>query len=127
MKKQPMVTKVFIPHHLCFTTIILELFHKITSEHLRPLIEDFLPQEKTLVEIMAECWKTSPTQRPKVRAINQVISAAFQSTKGNLVDQMIRMNEKHAQNLESIVAERNAMLVEAQEQTDRLLCEILPP
>ena len=106
---------------------ILELFHKLTNENLRPVVEDYTPQEKTLVEIMEECWKPVPSQRPKVRAIAQVISTAFQATKGNLVDQMIRMNEKHAQNLESIVAERGAMLVEAQEQTDRLLCEILPP
>lgn len=40
---------------------------------------------------------------------------------------MIRMNEKYAMNLERIVAERNSMLVEAQEQTDRLLTSMLPP
>lgn len=39
---------------------------------------------------------------------------------------MLRMNEKYAQNLEQIVAERNAMLQEAQEQTNRLLNEMLP-
>lgn len=40
---------------------------------------------------------------------------------------MIKMNEKYAQNLEHIVAERTSLLVEAQEQTNRLLCEMLPP
>ncbi|VDM52233.1 unnamed protein product [Angiostrongylus costaricensis] len=54
------------------------------------------------------------------------ISFLISSPKGNLVDQMLRMNEKYAQNLEQIVAERNALLQEAQEQTNRLLNEMLP-
>lgn len=104
-----------------------ELYGKIINENLRPEIDDYTPEEKPLVELMGQCWKANPTDRPKIRTLAQIVGSAFQSTKGNLVDQMIRMNEKHAQNLEQIVAERGAMLVEAQEQTDRLLCEILPP
>ncbi|VDO20011.1 unnamed protein product [Haemonchus placei] len=56
----------------------------------------------------------------------KAVNKAFSTSKGNLVDQMLRMNEKYAQNLEQIVAERNAMLQEAQEQTNRLLNEMLP-
>lgn len=37
------------------------------------------------------------------------------------------MNEKHALNLENLVAQRNAELAGAREETERLLHEMLPP
>lgn len=46
--------------------------------------------------------------------------------KGNLVDQMIRMSEKYADELEQMVAIRTADLADAQMQTMRLLNEMLP-
>lgn len=39
---------------------------------------------------------------------------------------MLDLNEKYALNLEKIVAERSSLLQEAQEQTLRLLNEMLP-
>jgi class 3 adenylate cyclase len=37
------------------------------------------------------------------------------------------MNEKHALNLEKLVAQRSAELAQAREETERLLHEMLPP
>uniref|UniRef100_A0A7E4VDZ2 guanylate cyclase n=1 Tax=Panagrellus redivivus TaxID=6233 RepID=A0A7E4VDZ2_PANRE len=122
-----MRTRPFKGEDLKSTKISKQLFEKIRLQQIMPIVADYAPEDQPLIEIMEQCWKHNPTLRPKVRVLNQVLASAFQSTKGNLVDQMMRMNEKHAANLESIVAERGAMLVEAQEQTDRLLCEILPP
>lgn len=40
---------------------------------------------------------------------------------------MRRMNDKHALNLENLVAQRSAELAIAREETERLLHEMLPP
>ncbi|CAJ0953042.1 unnamed protein product, partial [Mesorhabditis belari] len=101
-----------------------EVLDEIMKNYLQPEVS--LSEEDPLLKIMVDCWHRDPEQRPKLRAINQTVQTTFVSAKGNLVDQMIKMNEKYAQNLEKIVAERNAMLQVAQEQTDRLLCEMLP-
>ncbi|VDM28647.1 unnamed protein product [Toxocara canis] len=102
-----------------------EIIEGVAQKGLKPVVEN--PEDDPLITMMCQCWNSLPDARPKLRTIHQTINAAFASSKGNLVDQMIKMNEKYAQNLERIVAERNSMLVEAQEQTDRLLCEMLPP
>ncbi|KAH7723899.1 Protein GCY-27 a [Aphelenchoides avenae] len=103
-----------------------EILDEVKRKGLKPIVENTIPEEKALVDLMEECWQRNPELRPKLKKLNQVVGTAFESSKGNLVDQMIRMNEKYAQNLEQVVAERSSMLVEAQQQTDRLLCEMIP-
>ncbi|KAH7711133.1 Protein GCY-27 a [Aphelenchoides avenae] len=104
-----------------------EIIEEVKRKGLKPIVENTIPEERPLVDVMEQCWQRNPDLRPKLKQLNQVIATAFESSKGNLVDQMIRMNEKYAQNLEQVVAERSTMLQEAQEQTDRLLCEMIPP
>ncbi|VDM91327.1 unnamed protein product [Onchocerca ochengi] len=103
-----------------------EVLDNIIHKSLRPPIDDD-DNDDPLITLMCQCWNAIPEARPKLRSIRQTIGTIFSCSKGNLVDQMINMNEKYAQNLEQIVAERTSLLVEAQEQTDRLLCEMLPP
>ncbi|EJW73302.1 hypothetical protein WUBG_15790, partial [Wuchereria bancrofti] len=102
-----------------------EVLHNVVEKSLRPQIDN--DNSDPLITLMCECWNSVPEERPKLENIRQTIRTIFSNSKGNLVDQMIKMNEKYAQELEHIVAERTSLLVEAQEQTDRLLCEMLPP
>ncbi|MCP9265164.1 Guanylate cyclase [Dirofilaria immitis] len=102
-----------------------EVLDNVIRKSLRPQINDC--SDDPLIGLMCQCWNEKPEVRPKLRTIRQAIGTIFSCSKGNLVDQMIKMNEKYAQNLERIVAERTSLLIEAQEQTDRLLYEILPP
>ncbi|KAK6033263.1 adenylate/guanylate cyclase catalytic domain protein, partial [Ostertagia ostertagi] len=104
------------------------LVAEILKRRLKPEADDYdgSPDQKALARLMKECYTTAAESRPSLRSVLTAVNKAFSTSKGNLVDQMIRMNEKYAQNLEQIVAERNAMLQEAQEQTNRLLNEMLP-
>ncbi|XGW35743.1 hypothetical protein V3C99_019157 [Haemonchus contortus] len=104
------------------------LVAEILKRRLKPEADDYdgSPDQKALARLMKECYTTAAESRPSLRNVLTAVNKAFSTSKGNLVDQMLRMNEKYAQNLEQIVAERNAMLQEAQEQTNRLLNEMLP-
>lgn len=104
------------------------LVAEILKRRLKPEVDDYdgSPEQKALTRLMKECYTTTAESRPSLRNVLTAVNKAFSTSKGNLVDQMLRMNEKYAQNLEQIVAERNAMLQEAQEQTNRLLNEMLP-
>uniref|UniRef100_A0A0N5AD78 guanylate cyclase n=1 Tax=Syphacia muris TaxID=451379 RepID=A0A0N5AD78_9BILA len=82
-----------------------------------------LTADGNLLTTMNQCFSRPPESRPSIRELQLIKIYRY----GNLVDQMLRMNEKYAENLERIVAERTALLAEAQQQTDRLLCEMLPP
>ncbi|KAK6759476.1 hypothetical protein RB195_021202 [Necator americanus] len=106
------------------------LVAEILKRRLKPEVDDYdgSPEQKAsaLTRLMKECYTTASESRPSLRNVLTAVNKAFSASKGNLVDQMLRMNEKYAQNLEQIVAERNAMLQEAQDQTNRLLYEMLP-
>lgn len=47
--------------------------------------------------------------------------------KSNIFDNMMSIMERYASNLEGIVAERTAELVEEKKRTDSLLNRMLPP
>ncbi|CAG9537059.1 unnamed protein product [Cercopithifilaria johnstoni] len=102
-----------------------EVLRNVVQKSLRPHIDN--DDSDPLIDLMCRCWDSTPEVRPELQTIRQIIGSIFSNSKGNLVDQMIKMNEKYAENLEHIVAERTSLLVEAQERTDRLLCEMLPP
>ncbi|KAL3120583.1 hypothetical protein niasHT_007875 [Heterodera trifolii] len=104
-----------------------EIIEEVKRRSLKPILENTSPEEKPLVDAMEQCWQRNPELRPKLRHLAQVFSNVFQASQGNLIDQMRRMNEKHALNLENLVAQRNAELAVAREETERLLHEMLPP
>uniref|UniRef100_A0A8R1I0N4 guanylate cyclase n=1 Tax=Caenorhabditis japonica TaxID=281687 RepID=A0A8R1I0N4_CAEJA len=93
------------------------------------IVKPVIPQNKVLnmdlTALIQDCWNTTPEMRPSLRRIKLNVET-YLNIKGSLVDQMTRMMEQYANNLEKLVAERTGMLEEANQRADRLLSQLLP-
>jgi len=79
-----------------------------------------------VVQTMQDCWSEVPDNRPDFRAIRAKLKKLKQGLKPNIMDNMIAMMERYANNLEDIVEERTAQLVEEKKKTEALLDRMLP-
>uniref|UniRef100_A0A914RZL6 guanylate cyclase n=1 Tax=Parascaris equorum TaxID=6256 RepID=A0A914RZL6_PAREQ len=93
-------------------TDITELVEYIRdgSRTVRPSIQNRENMNPDLMSLLLDCWSENPDARPK----------------GSLVDQMMRLMEQYANNLEKLVQERTGMLEEANKRADNLLSQLLP-
>ncbi|VDM55092.1 unnamed protein product [Angiostrongylus costaricensis] len=89
-----------------------ELIENINSgkNTCRPSIQDNSNVHPNLIALLSDCWSKNPEMRPT----------------GSLVDQMMRMMEQYANNLEKLVQERTGMLEDANARADKLLSQLLP-
>lgn len=95
------------------------------SKVVKPSIMSNKVLNMDLSTLIQDCWNTTPEMRPSIRRIKLNIET-YMNVKGSLVDQMTRMMEQYANNLEKLVAERTGMLEEANTRADRLLSQLLP-
>ena len=70
-------------------------------------------------------WITPWPSRPYSNIVPLTISK-FRFTSINIMDKVLKMMEKYAYNLESIVEERTQQLIEEKKKTDKLLYRMLP-
>ncbi|PIC52672.1 hypothetical protein B9Z55_000268 [Caenorhabditis nigoni] len=104
----------------------LRLVKDIIKNHKLPRITEEDNAEALLLEKCKECWNRKPAERPDVRDIMDTISVVYASAKGSLVDQMMKINEKYAAELEDLVSIRTEELAYAKETTMKILNEMLP-
>ncbi|CAI2351204.1 unnamed protein product [Caenorhabditis sp. 36 PRJEB53466] len=95
------------------------------SKVVKPTIGQNKVLNMDLTALIQDCWNTTPEMRPSLRRIKLNVET-YLNIKGSLVDQMTRMMEQYANNLEKLVAERTGMLEEANQRADRLLSQLLP-
>ncbi|GMS88922.1 hypothetical protein PENTCL1PPCAC_11097, partial [Pristionchus entomophagus] len=92
---------------------------------IKPLIQDHKLIHMDLASLIQDCWHSTPEMRPSLRRIKLNVEA-YLKVKGSLVDQMMRMMENYANNLEKLVQERTGMLEDANVRADKLLNQLLP-
>ncbi|GMT22512.1 hypothetical protein PFISCL1PPCAC_13809, partial [Pristionchus fissidentatus] len=93
---------------------------------IKPTIQDHKVIHVDLESLIQDCWNGKPEMRPSLRRIKLNVET-FLKVKGSLVDQMMRMMEQYANNLEKLVQERTGMLEDANIRADKLLSQLLPP
>jgi guanylate cyclase len=95
------------------------------SKTYKPSIQDRSKVHPDVASLLLDCWSSNPEIRPSIRRV-RLNTEKYLRVKGSLVDQMMRMMEQYANNLEKIVAERTSMLEEANQRADKLLNQLLP-
>ncbi|ELU07786.1 hypothetical protein CAPTEDRAFT_103278 [Capitella teleta] len=82
--------------------------------------------QSVMVAKMKECWAEDPNHRPSFSVLKQFLRKLNKGRKTNIMDNMIAKLEKYASNLEDVVSQRTAQLMEEKKKTDSLLYRMLP-
>ncbi|XP_065672678.1 atrial natriuretic peptide receptor 1 isoform X2 [Hydra vulgaris] len=106
---------------------IIEKIKKNSSFMSLPKILD-VDSSYSYINLMKECWKKVPSQRPTTKAILKTIVKMEKKSgiNGSIVDHMLTKMEKYTDNLETIVAERTHELEQEKIKTENLLYKMLP-
>lgn len=83
-----------------------------------------LPGLKALTE---RCWDEYPEARPDFSEVKKHVRKLSNGRHINIMDNMVNMLEKYANNLEHLVEERTGQLAEEKRKTVNLLHRMLPP
>ncbi|XP_061188583.1 atrial natriuretic peptide receptor 1-like [Saccostrea echinata] len=79
-----------------------------------------------MLKLMKMCWDDDWRLRPDFTSILSFIKENNTEASVSIIDSMITMLEKYANNLEDLVEERTVALNEEKDKTDRLLYRMLP-
>ncbi|CAG7718784.1 unnamed protein product [Allacma fusca] len=120
------------PYGLCTYDVkeIVERVHARSNPPFRPDLEylDECPSQcpEFVTMLISEAWDDTPEKRPAFRSIRERLKPLKDGMTPNIMDHMISMMEKYANNLEDIVNERTGMLIQEKKKTEDLLHRMLP-
>ncbi|XP_067013444.2 receptor-type guanylate cyclase Gyc76C [Anabrus simplex] len=86
------------------------------------------PCEDYIKDCIRDCWQENPDLRPDFMTIWRILRKMKEEDgrHKNIMDQMMEIMEKHADNLEILVAERTRQLADEKRKTEDLLNRMLP-
>ncbi|XP_072028114.1 atrial natriuretic peptide receptor 1-like [Amphiura filiformis] len=108
------------------TDAILEKLKSGGESVFRPRME-VDNESKDMYPIVQQCWSEKPDDRPHAKAL---LTGLRKLNKGsnseNILDNLLTRMEQYANNLETLVEDRTAALVEEKKRSETLLYEVLP-
>ncbi|KAF5298140.1 hypothetical protein FQA39_LY02564 [Lamprigera yunnana] len=100
------------------------------DEPFRPNIELLYESEFAnsdyIIQCMKDCWSENPDVRPDFSTIRRRLKKMKEGKNKNIMDEMMDMMVKYANNLEDLVSERTRLLYEEKKKTEDLLHRMLP-
>ncbi|XP_047001211.1 receptor-type guanylate cyclase Gyc76C-like [Schistocerca americana] len=112
---------------------IVELVKRVPSEGEKPFRPDLAVLDESdidctdyIVKCIEDCWEENPEHRPDFPTIRNRLRKMREGMHSNIMDQMMEIMEKHANNLEYLVSERTRLLFEEKRKTEDLLHRMLP-
>uniref|UniRef100_A0A182PGB7 Guanylate cyclase n=1 Tax=Anopheles epiroticus TaxID=199890 RepID=A0A182PGB7_9DIPT len=99
------------------------------KEPFRPDIESVIENENVsdyVINCIRDCWDENADLRPDFPNIRNRLKRMRGGKSKNIMDQMMEMMEKYANNLEEIVQDRTRLLCEEKRKTEDLLHRMLP-
>ncbi|CAN7999515.1 unnamed protein product, partial [Ixodes pacificus] len=106
-----------------------EILFRVKLGSKPPFRPDVTPSDcpRELLSLMKLCWNESPVLRPSFAILKQLMRKyTRQMGSTNLLDNLLQRMEQYANNLEQLVEEKTAALVEEKRKSDELLYEVLP-
>lgn len=97
----------------------------VGDKPFRPPVVDLQCQDYVL-NVMRDCWAEKMEARPELSRVRERLKKMRQGMKPNIMDNMMAMMEKYANNLEELVDERTCLLQEEKKKTEALLHRMLP-
>ena len=82
-----------------------------------------------LIATVQSCWQEAPATRPSVTNVKQQIKKMRRGCHldgANLMDNLLQRMERYTDNLESLVEQKTAELMEEKKRSEELLYEMLP-
>ncbi|XP_026682274.1 receptor-type guanylate cyclase Gyc76C [Diaphorina citri] len=97
------------------------------EEPFRPNLELLRDScEPFVLACMRDCWAEAPESRPDFPTIRARLKHMKDGKQKNIIDQMMEMMEKYANNLEDLVNQRTMEVYEEKRKTEDLLHRMLP-
>ncbi|CAI5455329.1 unnamed protein product [Caenorhabditis angaria] len=92
----------------------------------RPDIHLITKSPYPVSQVVEKCWNESPSQRPTIKKVRDLLKPLSKGLKGNIADNIMSLLDRYRNNLEDVIKERTEQLEDEKKRNENLLLQLLP-